>query len=242
MRILLTNDDGIHAPGLKILERIARELSDDVVVVAPETDQSGVAHSLSLSDPLRLREISAAPFRRAGHADRLRHHGRPQDHGRQQAGPRALRRQSRPERRRGRHLFRHDRRRDGGHAARRPVDRAVAGLWRRRGAGAADPGTRRRRMRRRVIRKILRIGDSARRCWSTSISRPAAPTRSKGVAVTAPGQARRRIDAHRGAARRARHSLLLADVPARRDSRSATTRISRRWRRKRFRSRRCGST
>ena len=58
MRILLTNDDGIHAQGLKILESIARELSDDVVVVAPESDQSGVAHSLSLSDPLRLREIS----------------------------------------------------------------------------------------------------------------------------------------------------------------------------------------
>jgi 5'-nucleotidase len=58
MRILLTNDDGIHAPGLKTLEAIAAQLSDDVFVVAPETDQSGVAHSLSLSDPLRLREIS----------------------------------------------------------------------------------------------------------------------------------------------------------------------------------------
>jgi 5'-nucleotidase len=62
MRILLTNDDGIHAQGLKILESIARELSDDVVVVAPESDQSGVAHSLSLSDPLRLREISPRHF------------------------------------------------------------------------------------------------------------------------------------------------------------------------------------
>ena len=57
MRILLTNDDGIHAPGLKVLEAIARALSGDVTVVAPETDQSGVAHSLSLSDPLRLRHI-----------------------------------------------------------------------------------------------------------------------------------------------------------------------------------------
>src|ERR1700677_2738272 len=62
MRILLTNDDGIHAPGLKILEAIARTLSDDVVVVAPETDQSGVAHSLSLNNPLRLREISPRHF------------------------------------------------------------------------------------------------------------------------------------------------------------------------------------
>jgi 5'-nucleotidase len=58
MRILITNDDGIHAPGLKVLERIAKSLSDDVTVVAPETDQSGVAHSLSLTDPLRLRKIT----------------------------------------------------------------------------------------------------------------------------------------------------------------------------------------
>ncbi|MEM6667319.1 MAG: 5'/3'-nucleotidase SurE [Pseudomonadota bacterium] len=58
MRILLTNDDGIHAPGLKTLEAIARTLSDDIYIVAPETDQSGVAHALSLNDPLRLRKVS----------------------------------------------------------------------------------------------------------------------------------------------------------------------------------------
>ena len=57
MRILVTNDDGIHAPGLKICEQIARELSEDVWVIAPEDDQSGVSHSLSLNDPLRLRQI-----------------------------------------------------------------------------------------------------------------------------------------------------------------------------------------
>jgi len=62
MRILCTNDDGIHAPGLKSLERIAAELSDDVWVIAPETDQSGVSHSLSLNDPLRLREITPRHF------------------------------------------------------------------------------------------------------------------------------------------------------------------------------------
>jgi len=62
MRILCTNDDGIHAPGLKVLESIARALSEDVWIVAPETDQSGVSHSLSLSDPLRLREISDRHF------------------------------------------------------------------------------------------------------------------------------------------------------------------------------------
>ncbi len=62
MRILVTNDDSIHAPGLKVAERIARALSDDVWVVAPESDQSGVSHSLSLNDPLRVRKISDRHF------------------------------------------------------------------------------------------------------------------------------------------------------------------------------------
>ena len=62
MRILITNDDGIHADGLAACETIARALSDEVWVVAPETDQSGVAHSLSLNDPLRLREIDDRRF------------------------------------------------------------------------------------------------------------------------------------------------------------------------------------
>jgi len=62
MRILLTNDDGIHAEGLAVLERIARTLTDDVWVVAPETDQSGFAHSLSLSEPLRMRKIGDKHF------------------------------------------------------------------------------------------------------------------------------------------------------------------------------------
>ncbi|MEX0953799.1 MAG: 5'/3'-nucleotidase SurE [Rhizobiaceae bacterium] len=62
MRILLTNDDGIHAEGLAVLERIARQLSDDIWVVAPEADQSGLAHSLTLSEPLRLRQIDDRHF------------------------------------------------------------------------------------------------------------------------------------------------------------------------------------
>lgn len=61
-RILLTNDDGIHAPGLKVLERIARELSSDVWVVAPETEQSGASHSLTLTEPLRVRQVSRRKF------------------------------------------------------------------------------------------------------------------------------------------------------------------------------------
>lgn len=66
MRILVTNDDGIHAEGLAVMEAIAAQLSDEVWVVAPETDQSGVAHSLSLSNPLRLRQIGERRFAVAG--------------------------------------------------------------------------------------------------------------------------------------------------------------------------------
>ncbi|MBY8820953.1 5'/3'-nucleotidase SurE [Sphingomonas colocasiae] len=55
MRILVTNDDGIHAPGLKVMESIARALSDDVWVVAPSEEQSGAGHSLTLSRPVRVR-------------------------------------------------------------------------------------------------------------------------------------------------------------------------------------------
>lgn len=62
LRILVTNDDGIHAPGLKALERIARKLSSDVWVVAPEDEQSGSAHSLSLANPLRVRKLSTYKY------------------------------------------------------------------------------------------------------------------------------------------------------------------------------------
>jgi 5'-nucleotidase len=62
LRILVTNDDGIHSEGLDICEEIARALSEDVWVVVPEHDQSGVAHSLSLNDPLRLRQVAERRF------------------------------------------------------------------------------------------------------------------------------------------------------------------------------------
>ena len=58
MRILLTNDDGIHAPGLDILEALARQFSDDIWIVAPAEEQSGAGHSLTLSRPVRLRQHS----------------------------------------------------------------------------------------------------------------------------------------------------------------------------------------
>jgi len=62
MRILITNDDGIHAEGLDACAKIGRALSDDVWIVAPEYDQSGVSHSLSLNDPLRLRPVEERRF------------------------------------------------------------------------------------------------------------------------------------------------------------------------------------
>jgi 5'-nucleotidase len=61
-RILVTNDDGINAPGLKILEKVARSLSNDVWVVAPELEQSGTGHSLTLRRPLQVRQIAARRF------------------------------------------------------------------------------------------------------------------------------------------------------------------------------------
>ena len=62
MRILVTNDDGINAPGLKVLQELAGMLSDDVWVIAPETDQSGASHSLTLHEPLRCREVGERTF------------------------------------------------------------------------------------------------------------------------------------------------------------------------------------
>lgn len=61
-RILVINDDGIEAPGLDVLQQIASELTDDVWVVAPETDQSGASHSLTLHEPLRCRKLKDKVF------------------------------------------------------------------------------------------------------------------------------------------------------------------------------------
>lgn len=57
-RVLLSNDDGIHAPGLKTLEDAIRPLVGELWVVAPETEQSATSHSLTLRRPLRIRHIS----------------------------------------------------------------------------------------------------------------------------------------------------------------------------------------
>ena len=62
MRILLTNDDGIRAPGLEVLERIAAHFSDDVWICAPDEEQSGAGHSLTLTRPVRLKQHSERRF------------------------------------------------------------------------------------------------------------------------------------------------------------------------------------
>ena len=62
MRILLTNDDGVHAPGLEVLEAIARQLSDDIWICAPSEEQSGAGHSLTLNQPVRLRQLGERRF------------------------------------------------------------------------------------------------------------------------------------------------------------------------------------
>jgi 5'-nucleotidase len=62
MRILLTNDDGVNAAGLKVLERIAANFSDDVWIVAPAEEQSGAGHSLTLTIPVRVRKLGERRF------------------------------------------------------------------------------------------------------------------------------------------------------------------------------------
>lgn len=62
MRVLVTNDDGIHAQGLAVLESIARAIADDVWICAPETEQSGASRSLTLTEPLRVRQLDARRF------------------------------------------------------------------------------------------------------------------------------------------------------------------------------------
>ena len=62
LRILVSNDDGVHAPGLEVAEKIARALTDDVWMVVPETEQSGASHSLTVTVPLRIRKITERRF------------------------------------------------------------------------------------------------------------------------------------------------------------------------------------
>jgi 5'-nucleotidase len=66
LRILITNDDGIHAPGIELLEQIALTMTDDVWVVAPDQERSGAGHSISLTLPIRMRQLGPKRFQVAG--------------------------------------------------------------------------------------------------------------------------------------------------------------------------------
>lgn len=59
---MVTNDDGYAAAGIRTLTKIAEQLSDDVWVVAPETNQSGVGHGLTIRRPLRARALGERHF------------------------------------------------------------------------------------------------------------------------------------------------------------------------------------
>lgn len=62
MRLLLSNDDGCHAPGLAALRRALAAVCDDVVTVAPDRNRSGASNSLTLERPLRVRELDDHVF------------------------------------------------------------------------------------------------------------------------------------------------------------------------------------
>src|SRR5687768_15358457 len=62
--ILVTNDDGVTAPGIRNLIEVMKELGE-VVVVAPDSPQSGMGHAVTLNKPLRLYELDIYPGIRA---------------------------------------------------------------------------------------------------------------------------------------------------------------------------------
>lgn len=65
-RILVVNDDGIAAPGLKVLERIAKSLSKDVWVCAPEVEQSGMSHAFTMTGAIRVQRVGRKRFAISG--------------------------------------------------------------------------------------------------------------------------------------------------------------------------------
>jgi 5'-nucleotidase len=62
LRVLIVNDDGIDAPGIVLLEEIVRQFTDDIWVVAPDEERSGAGHSLSMTNPIRVRQRDERHF------------------------------------------------------------------------------------------------------------------------------------------------------------------------------------
>ena len=132
LRVLVSNDDGVDAPGIRILAEGLRAAGHDVTVVAPDRDRCGASNSLTLDVPVRVR---AAGRRTPGAS-----YGTPTDcvhvahhrHARGRARHRRVRHQQHRQPRRRRDLFRHRRRGDG-----RPLPRPAGG----RGVAGRPPTT-----------------------------------------------------------------------------------------------------
>ena len=181
--ILVSNDDGIHSDGPAALADALAPLGD-VVVVAPDREQSAVSHALTLHRPLRIDEV--AP-------DRYTVDGTPTDcvnlainaHPARAAGAGRVGHQQRRQPRRRRHVLGHRERGHGGHAARRAVHRGVAGR-----ARAVRLHGRRRRSRASSSSAVLRHGlppDTLLNVNVPAVRRRRAP---RGVALTRMGKRR----------------------------------------------------
>ena len=65
MRILITNDDGINAPGLKVIEKIANKINgstEEIWIIAPAVEKSGVGHCISLTQPILISQLGPQKY------------------------------------------------------------------------------------------------------------------------------------------------------------------------------------
>ena len=186
MRILITNDDGIHAPGLAVVERIARgPFATTSGSWRQRPTRAALPHSLSLNEPLRLRRSTTERFA-------LR--GTPTDcvimavrrRARRQPDLVIVRRQLGPERCRRRDLFGNRGGRDRGHAARHPFDRPQPSLRSQLGGEAASVGDGRAFRPTSSAARRLRL--RGRRASSTSTFPTCRRTAVAGVEITSQGR------------------------------------------------------
>ncbi|MDP1698404.1 MAG: 5'/3'-nucleotidase SurE [Xanthomonadaceae bacterium] len=66
MRVLVSNDDGVEAPGIGVLAQALRDAGHQVFVIAPDRDRSGASNSLTLDQPIRVVQLDARTWRVAG--------------------------------------------------------------------------------------------------------------------------------------------------------------------------------